>query len=103
MGLCLGDKKRGRVLQAKDQGRKGKQKEHKVSSPALQSEDNLPKERGNFVVVIVVVCREIFTFLCARAFCLSCGSCGFGFRQDSTALWSLRMRVKIFEGGGGEK
>jgi len=71
VGLCWGDKKRGRILQAKNQGRKGKQKEQKVSSPALQSEDNLPKERGNFVVVIVVVCQEIFTFLCARALFVS--------------------------------
>jgi hypothetical protein len=75
----------------------GKGTEGVITSATIGGQSS---EGGNFVVVnIVVVCQEIFTFFVVRArfffFGLSCGSCGFGFRQESTALWSLRMCGKI--------
>ncbi len=69
MGLCWGDKKRGRILQARNQGRKAKAKEQKVSSPALQSEDNLPKEEILLLLILLSSARRSLHFLlCARAF-----------------------------------
>jgi hypothetical protein len=93
-GLVLGRPKTWSYFASQEPRKEsqGKGTEGVITSATIGGQSS---EGGNFVVVIVVVCQEIFTFLCACAFCLSCGSCGFGFRQESIALWSLRICVKI--------
>jgi hypothetical protein len=69
-GLVLGRQKTWSYFASQEPRKesKGKGTEGVITSATIGGQSS---EVGNFVVVIVVVCQEIFTFLCARALFVS--------------------------------
>ncbi len=91
MGLCWGDKKRGRILQARNQGRKAKQRNRWCHHQRYN-------RRTIFRSRKFCCCRlpgDLYIFVCVRFLSLLRKLRFWIPRQESTALWSLRMCVKI--------